>query len=208
MIIDQYASLEEMQDWARRHMDREPDFVIGPKGSPYMRRWWIIPRNLGGNVYLHEILRSDDDRALHDHPWDSTSYVLEGGYVEHLPGGDQVWRAPGSVIQRKAEDLHRLELLDGQPALSLFFTGPKAMSEDDWAAKAHQIFDPIWKRGYTSRKQAYRHLAHALDMPEYKAHFGRMNEDELRRAIPVVRKMYKQAKRGVLREQSHVRTKG
>ena len=125
MIIDEYASLEEMQAWARRQMGREPDFVIGPKETPYMRRWWIIPRNLGGSVYLHEILRSDDNRALHDHPWDSTSYVLEGGYVEHLPGNDRVWRGPGSVIQRKAEDLHRLELIDGNPALSLFFTGPK-----------------------------------------------------------------------------------
>ena len=92
-------------------------------------------------------------------------------------------------------------------------------SEDDWAAnltlnisvgqlriQAHEAFDPIWQRGYTSRKQAYRYLAHALDMPEYDAHFSRMNAEQLRRAIPIVRKMFKQAKRGVLREQSHHRT--
>jgi hypothetical protein len=47
---------------------RPPDFVIGGD-SPYMLRWWIIPRNKFFNIYLHRFLRSDDDRALHDHPW-------------------------------------------------------------------------------------------------------------------------------------------
>lgn len=47
---------------------RPPDVVIGGDASPYMRRWWVIPRNRRFNVYLHHFLRSDDDRALHDHP--------------------------------------------------------------------------------------------------------------------------------------------
>ena len=47
-------------------MTRAPDFVIG---ADYLRRWWVIPRNDSQNVYLHDIRKSDDDRALHDHPW-------------------------------------------------------------------------------------------------------------------------------------------
>ena len=64
---------------------RKPDFIIGPKDAPYLRRWWIIPRNRLFNIYLHQILRSDDDRALHDHPWINCSIILKGRYMEVTP---------------------------------------------------------------------------------------------------------------------------
>ena len=73
---------------------RAPDFVIGPAGDPYMRRWWVIPRNKWFNIYLHNIMRSDDDRALHDHPWTNVSVLLRGSYLEHLPGGVAKLRKP------------------------------------------------------------------------------------------------------------------
>ena len=47
---------------------RPPDFVIGGADRPYMRRWYLVPKNTQLNVYLHHFRRSDDDRALHDHP--------------------------------------------------------------------------------------------------------------------------------------------
>lgn len=115
-----YADLEDMQFWARGKMQFEPDFIIGDN---YLRRWWIIPRNYGCNVYLHEILHSDDDRALHDHPWDNTSYLIEGSYIEHTPDG-VFTRDAGSVTTRKAADAHRLEIPEGGRAVSLFMTGP------------------------------------------------------------------------------------
>lgn len=58
--------------------DRAPDFVIGRTGDPYMERWWLIPRNRFFNIYLHRFWRSDDDRALHDHPWVNLSILLKG----------------------------------------------------------------------------------------------------------------------------------
>lgn len=116
----QYASLEEMQAWAAVTLaSRAPDFVIGPPESPYLRRWWMIPRNTGCNVYLHEILRSDDDRALHDHPWANTSMLLDGRYIEHTPDGT-FKREAGWVGSREAEAAHRLEILPGERAVSLF----------------------------------------------------------------------------------------
>lgn len=120
-VSDGYASLHDMQGGARRVMETPPDFVIG---SDYLRRWWIIPRNEGCNVYLHEILRSDDDRAMHDHPWDNVSHLLFGSYLEHTPEGSFV-RTAGDIVQRKAADLHRLEVIPGERAISLFITGPK-----------------------------------------------------------------------------------
>lgn len=117
-----YTSPEDMAAWARATMQRRPDFVIGEPA--YMRRWWIVPRNERQNVYLHEILRDDDDRALHDHPWWNTSYVLIGRYREITPHGTFI-REAGDIVHREANALHRLELIDSTPAVSLFFTGPK-----------------------------------------------------------------------------------
>ena len=117
----EYATLADMQAWASQVMEDAPDYVIG---DDYLRRWWIVPRNAGCNIYLHEILRSDDDRAMHDHPWANTSYLLFGSYIEHTPAGRFV-RTAGDIVERLATDLHRLEVIEGQRAVSLFITGPK-----------------------------------------------------------------------------------
>lgn len=111
---------------------RAPDFVIGGADRPYMQRWWVIPRNRWFNIYLHKIIRSDDDRALHDHPWLNCSILLKGSYVEIVPAalpykyGDRTVvkvRHAGSVVTRRAVQPHRLEIID-EPVISLFITGP------------------------------------------------------------------------------------
>ena len=130
-----YASLEDMQAWALGIMQRAPDFVIG---DDYLRRWWVIPRNEGCNVYLHEIRKSDDDRALHDHPWENTSYLLIGGYIEHTPEGRFI-RSAGDIVQRPANALHRLEVVPGTSCISLFITGPKVR---DWGFACPQGWVP------------------------------------------------------------------
>lgn len=124
MSMIDYASPAQMMGWALHAMRRAPDFVIGEAANPYLRRWWVVPRNEGCNVYLHEILRSDDDRALHDHPWDNTSMLIDGRYIEHTPEG-VFERVAGSTVQRLATDRHRLEVFPGERAISLFMTGPK-----------------------------------------------------------------------------------
>lgn len=116
------ADLPMMQAWAAGIMaSRPPDFDIGPG---YLHRWWVIPRNPFCNVYLHRILRSDDDRALHDHPWESRSVILGGAYIEHTPAGRYV-RQAGDVTTRPADALHRLELPVGREVVTLFITGPE-----------------------------------------------------------------------------------
>lgn len=102
---------------------RAPDFVIGPKEAPYLRRWWVIPRNRWFNIYLHEILQNDDDRALHDHPWINCSIPIRGGYREITPRGTFMRRTWRPVL-RRATAAHRLEIIDGKPCWSLFITGP------------------------------------------------------------------------------------
>lgn len=142
----EYATIEDMRRWAYCLMNsRGPDFLIGPSDAPYMRRWWIIPRNEGCNVYLHEILKSDDDRALHDHPWANTSMLIEGRYKEITPEG-VFERGPGDTVKRAAHAMHRLEIYPGEKAVSLFITGPKVR---DWGFDCPQGWVP-WQQFVSS----------------------------------------------------------
>ena len=108
---------------------RPPDFCVGGEADPYLRRWWVIPRNRWFNVYLHQFLRDDDDRALHDHPWLWCSVLLRGRYIEHTiaEGGIQRHRAyrVGSVRLHGPHFAHRLSLVPGETCWTLFITGPR-----------------------------------------------------------------------------------
>lgn len=120
-----------------RAMKRRPDFIIGGAKSPYMRRWWMLPRNPLFNIYVHEILRPDDDRALHDHPWPWASYLVAGAYTEvtldpmnetSRQGADKLWRTwwpTGSFRVRGPWFAHRLEPAEWTPVWTVFITGPK-----------------------------------------------------------------------------------
>ncbi len=108
---------------------RPPDFVIGGHDRPYLRRWWVLPRNPLFNVYLHQFLRSDDDRALHDHPWANCSVLLQGRYLEHTiaAGGihhHRLLQAGAVRVRWSGRIAHRVELFDG-PCWTLFITGPR-----------------------------------------------------------------------------------
>lgn len=125
--------------WILNLLPRKPDKVIGGEDDPYLRRWYCI-RTPWFQVLLHQFLRSDDDRALHDHPWRSASLILRGQYVEVLPvnrnepSGATVrkLRRPLRVYRRSAEDAHRVELIDCRPVWTLFFTGPYERSWGFW----------------------------------------------------------------------------
>lgn len=118
---------------------RLPDFVIGDPADPYLNRWWIIPRNRWFNIYLHQFCKSDDDRALHDHPWVNMSLLLRGEYLEVIPRmkslkyfGANVHgllRRPFRPVFRRAKSAHRVVLFKDDkgafvPVWSLFLTGP------------------------------------------------------------------------------------
>lgn len=145
-------------------MARRPaDMLIGGAERPYMRRWWLLPRNRWFNVYLHDFQRDDDDRALHDHPWPSLSILLQGDLIEtyapipalaaepahqrtrHLTPGAIVWRGPRFA--------HRLALtwspraMAPRPAITLFIVGPRVREWGFWCPKGSPAGGWIpWKR--------------------------------------------------------------
>lgn len=139
----------------------KPHQIIGTAADPYLLRWFLTPWRLWKerakqnptqlnrikakiahylpSMYLHCIVRDDDDRALHDHPWLNISIVLAGAYREIVPDlakastpHMRVWDMPkitrlrrrGSFIFRRATAAHRLEVAEG-PVWTLFIVGPK-----------------------------------------------------------------------------------
>lgn len=71
-------------------------------------RYFILNTRVFG-IFLHHLISSDDDRALHDHPWSFITILLTGGYWEHTTT-ERLWRGRFSVLFRPAEWQHRLEL--------------------------------------------------------------------------------------------------
>lgn len=99
--------------------------------NPYMVRWnWQLPFGLG-TVKLHQILRSDNDRCQHNHPWWFIRIILWGGY-EEVYGADnrtQVllpWRpwAPWRIYYCPIDFRHRISRLLTDQSWSLVITGP------------------------------------------------------------------------------------
>lgn len=142
--------------WAiDRHVRlRCADVVIPSEAHPYMYRWQPMREYFAHsndlqhinalaklialpfkpvNVYIHRFVRSDDDLALHDHPWPWASLVLQGSYDEHVPINRPDPAGP-TFRQHRARDSymicqdgaspHRVELSETQP-LTLFITGAK-----------------------------------------------------------------------------------
>jgi len=104
-----------------------------------MLRWYLVPRNRWFNVYLHKIVRSDDDRALHDHPWASLSVIINGRYVEQTDAGRRSYRC-GSIIYRGSGYRHRIEVATGECAWTLFITGPKVREWGFWCPKGFVVW--------------------------------------------------------------------
>lgn len=118
--------------WLRKLVTGQPHLVIGDN---YLRRWFLIPRNPYLNIYLHNFQASDDDRALHDHPWWFVSILLRGTYVEHTEGF-RLSRVAPSIAFRPAAWRHRVELAsrDGRlrPAWTILITGRRTRMWGFW----------------------------------------------------------------------------
>lgn len=125
-----------LADWLLWHcvyrtIYRPPDVRIGEPGSYSLLRWWLTPRIWWlPKLYFHQMLRDDDDRALHDHPSFSLSLVLTDDlgevYQTAPPDGPVRFRRfrKGQLVWRSASAGHRLTVTKGRDAFTLFMFGP------------------------------------------------------------------------------------
>lgn len=137
-LVSVWSELGPMQEWFHRAaieaVKRNHFFPIPTRdgSSLYLLRCWLTLPLLTINddgepelessesVLLHYFQSGDDDSSLHDHPWDFTTDLLAGSYIEHLPPLD--WKAcdllgpawdtykqvygAGDRVHHQAEDLH------------------------------------------------------------------------------------------------------
>jgi len=78
-------------------------------------------------IYKHIIVKPDEDKHDHDHPWDFLSIVLEGSYADMVNGWWNEHRKPLSIKFNKAEYHHKLMAVQGPKnrCVTLVITGPR-----------------------------------------------------------------------------------
>ena len=133
-------------------------------GRDYMHRYYLCFKEKINafdtvkpypNIFIHKLLLSDEDRDVHDHPWNYLTVILAGGYTEWTPVFDRhgvkigergTWRGPGSIIWRRATSFHRLEM--STPTWTLFIHGWRTrewgfLTKQGWVDRIQYIKDKI-----------------------------------------------------------------
>lgn len=122
-------------------------------GEVHFRRWSILSTKWF-NIYIHCIYKPDEDKHLHDHPWDFYGIVLKGVYIEEISlinteeflsmvksedlPTKRIFRHPLFVVYRKSYIPHKiLHILTNKPVWTLIFTTKKNrewgyIGEDGW----------------------------------------------------------------------------
>ena len=105
--------------------------IISRSGVVHFRRYRLLSTPWF-NIYIHNILKSDEDSDMHDHPFDFTSVILSGAYYENFATppefeiNSKAYYA-GDVIEHKAEDVHKITLLSKEVWTLVFTSGRNRM---------------------------------------------------------------------------------
>ena len=100
----------------------------------YMERYWLFnPYPHSGarsrfswfplSIRIHKIVKPDDDRHLHDHPWNARTFILKGWYVEKRQDGYNRTRSEGDTSRLNFEEYHRISHVHPEGVYTLFVTG-------------------------------------------------------------------------------------
>lgn len=82
--------------------------IKSKEGELHFRRWNIISTPWF-KICLHAIYKADEDKHLHNHPWNFWSFVLKGSYTERLPNFKLNPRFAGTYAYRQRDQFHKIE---------------------------------------------------------------------------------------------------
>ncbi|MCD6006859.1 hypothetical protein [Halomonas sp. IOP_31] len=115
---------------------RTPYFAIVKDDLVYMDRWWLFnPYNYETrqpkhhwcpiSIRVHHIQQPDDDRHLHDHPWNARTIILKGYYFEETPKQFKtlVKRGAGDTARIGFGQFHRIHTVSPGGVYTLFISG-------------------------------------------------------------------------------------
>jgi hypothetical protein len=101
---------------------------IGQGDDVYLDRIYLIQTPWFG-IMFHRIFRPDNQRDLHDHPWNFFSLVLRGNYLEDTPDG---LKFRCLFNYKRAEERHSIRTVSRRPVWTLVFTGKKRRTWGFW----------------------------------------------------------------------------
>lgn len=149
-LIGRVAARPAVADWLIRRAQRTPYSPIIKNGELYMDRYWLFnpypdtgesgadkPRwQFPISIRIHHIVRPDQDRHMHDHPWNARTMILRGWYTERrreeqkpsIHNCDRVVeslyrRIPGDTAPLKFGEYHCVTEVSSHGAWTLFITG-------------------------------------------------------------------------------------
>lgn len=140
-------------DWIIQRAGSTPYFhICSADGSEtYMGRWWLFnPYDrdthkaklwwFPWSIRVHHIMRADQDRDLHDHPWNARTVILDGWYIEqrlsragadcsllNRQTGERTYlakREAGDTAQLRHGEYHRIDQVSPGGVWTLFITSP------------------------------------------------------------------------------------
>lgn len=121
----------------RRSMNTKYRAILSADGNDvYMHRYWLFNPYHGAyekrwpwlpSIRVHRIMRADQDRAMHSHPWDARTIILQGWYVEETPrpngkGRRSHCREVGHTGRLTPGSYHRISCVPWDGVWTLFFT--------------------------------------------------------------------------------------
>lgn len=113
-------------------------FVIPNLDNPtetYLTRWRIIQTPWFA-LYLHRMGGPDSRDTLHDHPWNFTSVVLRGGYVERRLNTHDLHVNDVHMVRRvnrmRTHDAHAISRLLRIPTWTLVCVGRRVRMWGYW----------------------------------------------------------------------------
>lgn len=180
-LVAKLLARPAIADWliARAKLTPYQHIMSADGTEMYMGRWWLF------NPYsrethkpalwwypwsfrIHHIMRPDEDRDLHDHPWNARTIILRGWYTEErlelatsvdmlTPGRPLLWlpedeirklstvqRSPGDTARLNHGEYHRIDQVSPGGVITLFIT---SKWRGDWGFLVNGVKVP-W-RTYT-----------------------------------------------------------
>lgn len=147
-ILAKFLAKPKMVRWLIRRARRTPyTHITGRDGTVYMERYWLFnpypeKESQRGkcwqfpiSIRLHHIRREDQDRHLHDHPWNARTIILDGWYIEERDERPYkiLWdfeivrcryiRAAGNTALLNHGEFHRITSVNHEGVWTMFITG-------------------------------------------------------------------------------------
>lgn len=123
--------------------------IVNCDRDPYLHRWYVFQSDRVA-LFVHKFVRSDEDRALHDHPWSFLVIPVWRGYIEHNDRGRVRVLPLLGIRLRPATYRHRVELLSDKtgaplPSWSIFFRFRRVRDWGFWPKEGFTLWNKWWQ---------------------------------------------------------------